>query len=1123
MESLQKMSATAEARPLLGRRGRPGAARFLLVCFYDPTGIATVYENVAMWQRLSEFELEVLNLWPTHGARLRLPRMLELADYDGIIIHAAVSYTFGNLKALDSTLTRPFEEYDGIKVLMRQDEQQLTSLFAEYLGRKQFDVLLTCVPESELPKAYPRTQVGDLAIVQVLTGYITQMMRDMASPWSRSRPVDIGYRGSIQPLWFGRLGFEKRKIGDDVALALTGRLGKHLDISSRREDRLNGSAWSEFLVASKATLGVESGSNLFDFDGQVEQWCRDFEASHPEMDKLSEAFYRMAHDRYLRQFEGNIDYAQISPRHFEAAAARSVQILYEGRYSNILIPQRHFLPLARDLSNLDEVVDALADERRCVELTERSFTEIIRNPSYGYEAFVAKIDAALDSALARKGRARRTARSVAAHRPRALVLTAADPLQDPRFEWFARSLARDHEVCEIGTYRFGADGGGPTAERLADNRLRLRVERTRHGGWWVPPATAVDRSLSLGRQKLLYLAVLADASEDLLRSSIGALDAAPEDIAQFRELARHILNSNAALLEAAQRTGRFDLVVATDLDTLPAGVVLRDETGALLLYDAHEFWPYALHGMRHWQCEFWAAFSRELVAEADLAVTVSPPLAKVMAAEYGREFSTVPNCASLADASAVDIDRKLAPRAGRTEIVFLYQGAFAPGRGIDRLISSWQHVDRRGRLLLRGPDNDYKTAMVGLARSLALLDRYVFFPSAVSEHELITAAASADVGVIPYEPISVNNRLACPNKLSQYLCAGLPVICNELEFVRAVVVDNGFGYSVDFSDEDATAALFDKVIAAADEIPEMARRARSYFESYFHWEKAFEPVRLKILDTERARPPLDPGQPIDLGWIADTNAMRSQSAANSESARLSQIYATEIQRLNKIDPSEIQHLNTHYPTMIASLNDEIERLREIVSIGSNWHKMIMIQSDRFGQAVRTVIAGLRLRASVLRLRAGVLRLLLSDAGGFAALAAAAKERCFDRAFLAQAARVVAARKLVLDGGGPGAALAAHLADGVLELRAKRGRSAQASRPSFPLRTEVASAAGARRIRSLTLTIDAGIAARPALLAEGGYELPELLRWFERRPQLAAALIWGDTSRETVDTGRAVVF
>jgi glycosyltransferase involved in cell wall biosynthesis len=1079
------MPATADLRPLLGRRGRPGAARFLLVCFYDPTGIATVYENVAMWQRLSDFELEVLNLWPTNGARLHLPPTLDLAAYDGIIIHAAVSYTFANLEALDAKLARPFEAYDGVKVLMRQDEQQLTSRFAEYLGRKRFDVLLTCVPESELPKTYPRSQVGDIAIVQVLTGYVSETMREMATPWNCSRPIDIGYRGSLQPLWFGRLALEKRKIGDDVARARAGRPGMCLDISSRQEDRLSGSAWIDFLAASKSTLGVESGSNLFDFDGRVEEWCHRFEASHPEMDRLSEAFYRLADGEYLHHFEDNVDYAQVSPRHFEAAAACSVQILYDGRYSGIFAPRRHFLPLARDLSNLEEIVDALADERHSGELTECAFAEIIRNPSYGCEALVAKVDVALDGALARKGRARRPARRMTGHLPRALLLTAADPLQDPRFDWFAKSLSPDYEVCEIGTYRFGVDGGGPSAERLADNRLRLRVERTRHSAWWVPSPTGVDHSLSLGRQKLLYLAVLVDASESLLRSSIGALDALPADIAQFRELARHILNSNAALLEAAQRTGRFDLVVATDLDTLPAGLVLRDETGALLLYDAHEFWPYALHGMRHWQCEFWAAFSRDLVTQADLAVTVSPPLAKVMAAEYGREFSAMPNCALLADAKTVDIEEKLARRAGREELLFLYQGAFAPGRGIDRLISAWQHVNAGGRLLLRGPDNDYKTAMAELARSFGLLDRNVFFPPAVGEDDLIIAAAGADIGVIPYEPISVNNRLACPNKLSQYLAAGLPVISNELEFVQTVVVDNGLGHSIDF----------------ADEIPAMARRARSHFERHFHWEQVFEPLRRQICAAERARSPRHPAEPIDLSWVADTNAMRSQLAAEPESSRRCNAHA-----------AEIHHLNAHYPPLIASLNDEIRRLNEIVSSQSDPRKTLM---DRLTRPVGTAITALRLRV-------GVLRMLLSDAGGYAALAAAAKERCFDRAFLAQAARVVAARNLALDSGEPAGALAAYLADGILELQAQPGRNVQAPLPSFTSRTEVAAAAAKRRIRSLTLRIDAGIAARSALLAEGGYELPELLSWFERRPELTASLIWGDTGRDGVKAGRPVL-
>lgn len=868
-----------EARPRLGRlTGRPGAARFLLVCFYDPNGITTVYEGIELWQRLSEFELEILNLWPTRGDWVCLPPSLDLAEYDGIIIHPAVSYTFGNVAALDSRLDRPFEQYDGVKVLMKQDEQRMSARFAEYLAQKRFDILLTCLPEPEWPKVYPRDRLGDLACVHVLTGYVSEAMRNLNAPWRPSRPIDIGYRGSIQPLSFGRLGFEKRKIGIDVSRALGGREDLHLDITSAPEARINGPGWIDFLAASKATLGVESGSNLFDFDGSVEEWCREFEAAHPDADRCCEHFYRQAHDEHLFRFEGNVDYAQVSPRHFEAAAARSVQVLYEGRYSDILRPGEHYLPLRRDLGNLDEVLDALADERRCTEISERAFDEIVCNPSYGYQSFVAEADGALGAALARKtGRGRRAARKSKA-RPRALILTAVDPEQDPRSEWLAQSLADDHDaVYELGTYRPAVDGKGPSLQLVSPHRFRLRVERNRHGSWWLPHPDN-GGGLSLGRQQLLYVAALADAAEPVLRSAIGALDALPQDIANFRWVARYIVNSNSALLEAAQRCGSFDFVVATDFDTLAAGVVLQQETGAALLYDAHEFWPYSMPGARHWYSEFWNGFGRPLVQAADLAVTVSPPLAAAMAAEYGREFGTLPNCASRTDRDTVDIEEKLAKTAGRHDVVFLFQGAFALERGIDRLISAWRHVEGPGVLLLRGPDNDYKRQLMGLADSLGLLGGRVQFPPAVAEHELVRAAAEADFGVIPYEPLNINNRLCCPNKLSQYLAAGLPVISNELDFVKSVVVGNKIGFVVEFRDQRATAALFSRVIAARSDIPAMARRARAYFEQHFNWEHVFKPVRREIARAEQSRRGERVAADIDLDWIDDPHAMRAPAS-----------------------------------------------------------------------------------------------------------------------------------------------------------------------------------------------------------------------------------------------------
>jgi hypothetical protein len=634
-------SSVAAIRPVLGRRPRPGAARFLFICWYDPYGVATVRENIAMWQQLSEFELSILNLWPSRGHPLVLPATVDLAEFDGIIIHAAVAYSFDNLNALELQLDRPFEHYDGVKVLAKQDEQCTTGRFAEYLGRKQFDVLLTCVPEAELPRVYPREQVGEVAFVPVLTGYVTPTMREMATPWSRSRPIDIGYRGSIQPLAFGRLGFEKRKIGYDVAAALAGRDGLFADISSRPQDRFYGTAWIDFMTGSKATLGVESGSNLFDFDGTVEEWCRRFEAAHPQMDRLSEKFYCLADREYLCRFEGNVDYAQVSPRHFEAAAARSLQILYEGRYSGIFSPGAHFLPLARDLSNLDEVLEALSDDWRCTEITERSFAEIICNPSHGYEAFVAKVDRSLDSALQRKRGTQRPTATLSRAMPRCLILCAADPVEEPRIEMLAAWFARNHQLCEIGTHKTGIDGGGPTLERLSDSRSRIRVEQSRHEAWWMPRPDEAGRALSLGRRQFLYLAVMAEASEPQLRSFAGALDALPEDVAQFRKEARDVLNCGSALFEAAQRTGRFDLVVATDFASLLAAVALRGETRAALVLDARAPWPEPKPGARHWRIDFWTEFARDLLAEADLAIAASPQLAGLMAAEYARDFAVL--------------------------------------------------------------------------------------------------------------------------------------------------------------------------------------------------------------------------------------------------------------------------------------------------------------------------------------------------------------------------------------------------------------------------------------------------------------------------------------------------
>jgi hypothetical protein len=224
-------------------------------------------------------------------------------------------------------------------------------------------------------------------------------MRQIGAPPLSARPVDVGYRGSIQPLNFGLLAFEKREIGDRFSVVCAEKGLTH-DISSRWEDRFLGDSWVEFLCRIKATLGVESGASIVDFDGEVERKVKDFLRSHPA------ARFQELYASVLKPYEDNAYYKAISPRHLEAAACKTVQVLYEGRYSGIFHADRHYIPLRRDFTNIDDVVRRMRDIPRCQDMVDCAFEEVILDPHYSYDAFVSEFDDRVAQMLAAKGGAR---------------------------------------------------------------------------------------------------------------------------------------------------------------------------------------------------------------------------------------------------------------------------------------------------------------------------------------------------------------------------------------------------------------------------------------------------------------------------------------------------------------------------------------------------------------------------------------------------------------------------------------------------------------------------------------------------------------------------------------------
>ena len=194
------------------------------------------------------------------------------------------------------------------------------------------------------------------------------------------------------PFWLGRLGYEKCFIGQEFERR-AGSENLKLDLSNKEGERLYGDAWTEFVASCRAMIGVESGASIIDFDGKLERRVEDYVAANPR------ATFEEVSQKLLSPYEGSLKLNQISPRCFEAAALRTPMILFEGKYSGVLEPGRHFIVLKKDFSNFDSVLSKLRDHAFLQSMADRTYDEVAMNPRWSYQSFIQRVDDSLQNAL----------------------------------------------------------------------------------------------------------------------------------------------------------------------------------------------------------------------------------------------------------------------------------------------------------------------------------------------------------------------------------------------------------------------------------------------------------------------------------------------------------------------------------------------------------------------------------------------------------------------------------------------------------------------------------------------------------------------------------------------------
>ena len=330
-----------------------------------------------------------------------LPAALDLSQFDVVVIHYTIAIGWMSDHYLSAASKQRLRDFAGLKALFIQDEYRAVWQLHEALRFMKIDLLFTCVPEGEIEKVYPASALPGVTKLNTLTGYVPPDLLSIAVPRTAERATDVGYRSRKPPYWLGELSYEKWEIAETFARHAAGT-GLRVDLSHNEGDRLYGPRWTRFIAGCKSVLGVESGSSVFDFDGTLQQRVDPFVEANPQ------ASFKEVQSKFFLPLEGRIRYNQISPRSFEAAALRTVMVLYDGEYSGVLTPGRHYIPLRKDFGNISEVLQTVRDVEKMQRIADCAFEEIARNDAWSYRAFVARFDAAIELEFERRNLRRAT-------------------------------------------------------------------------------------------------------------------------------------------------------------------------------------------------------------------------------------------------------------------------------------------------------------------------------------------------------------------------------------------------------------------------------------------------------------------------------------------------------------------------------------------------------------------------------------------------------------------------------------------------------------------------------------------------------------------------------------------
>lgn len=273
-------------------------------------------------------------------------------------------------------------------------------------------------------------------------------------------------------------------------------------------------------------------------------------------------------------------------------------------------------------------------------------------------------------------------------------------------------------------------------------------------------------------------------------------------------------------------------------------LILKLLQGKKVVYDAHEYYP-SLIANNSFFPPFLSPFINSVMDFSELTLVRFVDAIIVVREDLKERFQSITNTPVEVIFVYPDLDIFISPKKYEDHIpsqnnkTIVYEGFVnIQGRGLDKCLYSIKHLshsypDIELKIVGRIPEDDLKWAEAYVRDNLSA-SNFVVIPW-VRYDEVPEILAQSTIGIILFQPTHYNNLMGIPNKLFDYMAAGIPVIASNLPNISRIVKDANCGILVNPDAEKEIAQAIDYLLTNTEEAKRFGLNGRYAVETKYNW------------------------------------------------------------------------------------------------------------------------------------------------------------------------------------------------------------------------------------------------------------------------------------------------